>query len=735
MLVETPFTIIFNILMIALSMGFLIIIAWYDIRRRVNQFFAIFLVFMLVWNVGFLLRGVAPILESSEQFEAIATGMTQVGFVGASISGWALVTMIFGVQPRYVRRWTFFYLVSAIGFTIGLVVTDKINSDNTQTISVSAFFFLIFGLLTLFVIWRYWRKIQSLGLILGVLLFVAGQSLSFLNPELSIVPLSVTVSSIGTLIISFTIIRRELITPLLERSKQLESMHEVSIAITSRIATDAVLTEIAQRAAEWLGADAAGIFLKREDILELVAIHELPQAILHHKLNLGEGVAGLVATTKESKYLENYGRDWHETEDLPMARGTFGSMICVPLVYGNEVIGTLMVIASTQGTLFEKSDMSLLELLAAQAAVTISYGNLFNTQKLLTDQLASTNEQLGTVLRGTDNPVLAVDRNMNLIFTNPAAENVFGLDTLHSRANVRRALPRAALPSNYRDALKALRSRGAYRYEVELEGKTYLCHVARLGDERIEGFVAVLNDVSELKELDRIKSEMVRMTSHDLKNPLQAATANLELLREDIVTLENPEISMSVNNIEHQLQRMSRIINGILDLERVRLGSNPVTVCHPDEIVTEAVDELKAMADEQEVRLITQVADNVADFMGDVDQFKRAIVNLIENAIKFNKPGGEVGITAKNRAHYVMFAISDDGIGIPEHLQGKIFDRFYRGHQPGAEHITGTGLGLSLVKAVVESHNGHIRVESQPGLGTTFYITVPAVARKLDIAS
>jgi signal transduction histidine kinase len=735
MLVETPFTIIFNLLMIALSMGFLIITLWYDIQHRINQFFAIFLVFMLVWNVGFLLSGVAPILESAEQFGAIATGMVQVGFVGASISGWALVTMVFGVQPRFFRRWTFFYLVSAIGFTIALVVTDRINVDTTQAISVSAFFFLIFGVMTLYVIWRYWRKIQSLGLILGILLFVAGQGLSFLNPTLSIVPLSVTVSSIGTLIISFTIIRRELITPLLERSKQLESMHEVSIAITSRIATDAVLTEIAQRAAEWLGADAAGIFLKRENKLELVAIHELPQAVLHHELNLGEGVAGLVATNKESKYLENYGRDWHEVEDLPMARATFGSVICVPLIYGNEVIGTLMVIASTQGTLFEKSDMSLLELLAAQAAVTISYGNLFNNQKLLTDQLASANEQLGTVLHSTDNPVLAVDRNMNLIFTNPAAENLFGLDTLHSRANVRRALPRAALPPNYRDALTAIHLGGTFRYEVELDGKIFLCHVARLGDERIEGFVAVLNDVSELKELDRIKSEMVRMTSHDLKNPLQAATANLELLREDVANLENAEISLSVNNIEHQLHRMSRIINGILDLERVRLGSNPVTVCHPDEIVAEALDELQMMADEQGIRLITQVADNVADFMGDVDQFKRALVNLIENAIKFNKRGGEVGIVAKNRAHYVMFAISDDGIGIPEQLQGKIFDRFYRAHQPGAEHITGTGLGLSLVKAVVESHNGHIRVESQPGLGTTFYITVPAVARKVDVAS
>ena len=734
---ESPFALILNILIVALSMGFLIIILWYDIRRRVNQFFALFLMFMLLWNVGFLLAGLTPILQSSPQFESVAQGMTQAGFVGAGIGCWSLVTVIFGVQPRHFRRWTFFYIVLGVGFTTALVLTDNINTANPQIISVSAFFYLIFGSLTLYVIWRYWRRLQSLSLITGVILFVAGQGGSFLNSELGIVPVSITISSIGTLIMSFVVIQRELITPLLERNKQLESMHEVSTAITSRIATDAVLTEIAERAAEWLGADATGIFLKQENQLQLVAGHELPEAYLQHQLQLGDGVAGLVASTKESKYLENYQRDWRGIEDLPLAHETFGSVICVPLIYDNEVIGVLIAIAGIQGALFERTDMHLLELLAAQAAVTISYGNLFTAQKTLTEKVENVNQQLSTVLRGTDNPVLAVDRNMNLIFTNPAAEDLFGLDTLHSRANIQRALPRTALPQDYREALKAIRSRGAFRYEVELERKTYLCHVASLGDERIEGFVAVLNDVTELKELDRIKSEMVRMTSHDLKNPLQAAMANLELLRDDIQTIEpqDTEITLSVNNIEHQLNRMYRIINGILDLERVRLGSNQVDVCSTRQIIYDSMDELQAIATEKGIKLIPQIAENVADFMGDADQFKRAIINLIENAIKFNKPGGEVGITVKNRAHYVMFAISDDGIGIPEHLHNKIFDRFYRAHQPGAEHITGTGLGLSLVKAVVESHNGHIRVESQPGFGTTFYITVPAVTRKVDIVS
>jgi two-component system phosphate regulon sensor histidine kinase PhoR len=197
--------------------------------------------------------------------------------------------------------------------------------------------------------------------------------------------------------------------------------------------------------------------------------------------------------------------------------------------------------------------------------------------------------------------------------------------------------------------------------------------------------------------------------------------------------LQNDEIELSVDNIEHQLNRMHRIISGILDLERVRMGSNPIEICHPQHIIRDTLEELRAMAVESDVRLVTELDPNVGDFKGDNDQFKRAIINLVENAIKFNKPGGEVNIVVKNHASDVQFIIRDNGIGIPPELTTKIFDRFFRGHQVGAEHISGSGLGLSLVKAVIDSHNGQIRVESEPDSGTVFYITVPIVTRKLDV--
>ncbi|MEO1165803.1 MAG: GAF domain-containing sensor histidine kinase, partial [Chloroflexota bacterium] len=540
-------------------------------------------------------------------------------------------------------------------------------------------------------------------------------------------------SALGTVCISIALVRREIIRPLLDRGSQLEAMHDVSLAITSQFNTDTVLNDITAQAATWLNADAACIFLDEGSQLKLVATHKLPATVENIRISFGHGVAGTVVQNNQSVYLENYDRDWAGEDEFPFARSTFGSLICVPLIYNVNVIGALLVISGKQGTLFEREDVHLLELLATQTAVAISHGRLFTDQQNLTTKLKSTNEQLQKVLISTENPVLAVDRRLNLIFTNPAAETLFGLDTIHSRANLQQALPAHAVPKNYKEALRSIKRKGSYSYEIELNNVSYMCQVASLGNRsRVDGFVAVMNDVSELVELDRIKSEMVRMTSHDLKNPLQAAFANLELLNEDIESIDDEEIHLSVGNIETQLNKMFRIISGILDLERVNAGVTLSETCNLNVIIADAVEELDDYARENGIVLRTDIDSQIADFMGDSMQFRRAVINIIENAIKFNSPGGEVLIRAQNRSHDILISISDDGIGIPQAVQSKIFERFFRGHQPGAEHISGSGLGLSLVKAVVESHNGKIWMRSQPNIGTTFNIAVPAIRRPVN---
>lgn len=727
-----------NGITLALSLGFLLIVLWHDFRKELNQFFATFLFLVMLWNVGSLFTLALSITSPDSTIIKFATTLLELGFTGSCIALYAMTAILVGVHARRFRLLAFAGLLLILIYQGILIAAEAPIQFETlgdgfykyRFQPLSAIFYLMFDGITLYLVWRYRRKVQSVGLFIGLNLFAISQSLGFLNPELKIASLSITLGGISTLLISFSMLRREIITPLAERVSQVEAVHKVSLAITSHIALDNVLNQIALQAVHWLNADASGIFLKTKDNqLELVTVYDLPNSFLHGRLNMGEGVAGQVAQTQRSIYLENYGRDWKSSPDFLLARETFGSIICVPLIYNESTIGVLIVIAGQQGRLFQRQDVQLLELLGSQAAVAIAHSRLFGEQQDLTRQVESARNQLETVLTSTENAVIVVNRKLQLVFANPSAEKLFMDTSVAIDDTLPRLLPKSIFPNDIREALRELNNNHAYTYEITISGKTFLCHVTALGQDQSSGWVAVLNDVSQLKELDRLKSEMIRMASHDLKNPLQAAMANLELLQDDLVPIENAEVELSLNTINTQLGRMNKIINGVLDLERIKGGALVTEPCFPKDIVAEVVTDMQHLIIQKKIQLTVDVDEHLPIFKADPDQFGQALVNILENAIKFTGEGGKINIRVTLENAHLRFAIADTGIGIPLELQANVFERFWRGGQrgqKGAEYITGTGLGLSLVKTIVENHNGEIWLTSTPGIGTTFYVDIPA---------
>jgi len=347
------------------------------------------------------------------------------------------------------------------------------------------------------------------------------------------------------------------------------------------------------------------------------------------------GVAGRVVHTQQSIQLKNYALDWQGEADLPLAKDTFGAVICVPLIAMGESVGALMVVAGRHGRSFQPDAVNLLEMLGAQAAVAIIHSRLFSNQKRLTQDFEKARNQLKTVLTSTENPVIAVNRQLEVIFANKAAERLFPALRYVSQP-VTEVLPPDVLPENYLTIYRDIRQNRAHIYELVHNERIYLCHLAALGEhDRIEGWVAVLNDVTQLKELDRLKSEMVRMTSHDLKNPLQAAMANIDLLEDALENHPDDDVHYSVRSIEKQLNRMYRIISGVLDMERLRTGAMTLQTCHPRQILQVVVDDWRDHAQEENISLRLNMEDNVPNFQGDPGQIERALSNLIENAIKF----------------------------------------------------------------------------------------------------
>ncbi len=719
-------TLLINALSLALAMSFLLIILWQDSRKELNQFFAIFLFLITLWNVGALLTQVAVMVGMDVVLIQFAVGILELGFIGSSIAIYVLTTVLIGTSLKRFRTMALASLILVVAYR-GFIIANTpptfeiISESFTYRFPLlSVLFYIFFDFLTLYLVWHYRRTLRSRVMIFGIVLFVIGQSTGFLNPELFVVWISTSISAVAALIISSEMIQQEIIKPLASRISQVEAMHRVSLAVSSQTALDTVLDEITKQAVGWLDADAAGIFLNKGTELELETVYELPRESLHTRVDIGDGVAGTVAQTHQSIFLINYGRDWRGKSELPYAND-FGSMISVPLIYGGDVIGVLMVITGKNGRLFAREDVHLLELLGAQAAVAIAHSRFLQ-------EVESGRNQLESLLVSTENPVVAVNRRFELIFVNPAARELFSIDDSTQTKDITKLLPRAALPPDYRAALRDMNHFRVYTYEVSLDSKVFLCHLTPIGRPRVTGWVAVLNNITQLKELDRLKSEMVRMTSHDLKNPLQAALANVELLKEDVTNLPDEDIHLSVSVIEKQLERMNRIIRGILDLERVKTGALTLGICRPERIVKRTLDELRLFADEWHITLEGKVTEDVPDFQGDEEQFERALINLVENAIKFTAPGGKVWLTVDGQSDEIRFKVKDTGIGIPTELQPHIFERFFRGRQKGAEHITGSGLGLSLVKTVVENHNGKIWLESAENQGTTFFVTVPAMA-------
>lgn len=727
-------TLLFNGLTLALALGLLILILWQDPGRESNRLLALFLFMVLIWASGSLLARAAAYVNAGQGTIQTGLRLLDVGFSGASISIYVYAAIVSGVRGRWFGTISLVGLCFVVGYQFILLIAEIPRSFEVTGQGVlrydldlgSVVLYLGFQLATIALVWRNRRKIRARSLTVGILLFTIGQTVGLISPRFRTMGVSEDVSLVAALIISYGVVRHQIMSPLLGRAKQLEAVRDVGLAITSRLHLQETLSAIAAQAAGLLEADGAAIFLTHGTMLGLAAVYNLPEQYVGIQIPIGQGVVGKVAVERRGFRLDNYYRDWKGVPDMPWAREAFGAVVCVPLIFADEVVGVLLVVQGRFGRLFDRDDVHLLELLGPQAAVAITNSRLFGAERQLSEDLVAAKNQLETVLSSTENPVVAIDRSLRIIFANPAAMGLVEADREPLvGGRIMELVPPALLPSSPLQAMRDLRRGRVHVYEIAIARRTYLCHVAELGKPRAEGWVVVLNDVTELKELDRLKSQMVQMTSHDLKNPLQAAMSYLELLEEDGSPVFDADMREYVSVIWTQLSRMYRIIGGILDLERVQSGTPAFELCDVRAILERVVAEMCDQAGGCGLDLKLDLPEVLPSVLGDSQQLGQAFINLVENAIKFTQAGGSVTVSAQSNKEQLIVSIVDTGVGISENDLARVFERFYRGQQPSMIRTSGSGLGLSLVKAVVDRHGGEINLESQPGVGTTVYVRLP----------
>ena len=241
-------------------------------------------------------------------------------------------------------------------------------------------------------------------------------------------------------------------------------------------------------------------------------------------------------------------------------------------------------------------------------------------------------------------------------------------------------------------------------------------------------FVGIVRDISERKQLDRIKREFITTVSHELKTPLTSITGALGLASSGTLGPVSEQMQQIIDIAHRNSERLSGLVSDILDFEKIDAGqmSYNMRESNIDQLIADCVTSLQPYASEfgVTVSIVGQADDPV--FIGDPDRISQVMTNLISNGIKFSKSGQQVNVKSENTSDCLTFSVTDFGKGIPEELHERIFTHFFREDGADDRKSSGTGLGLSISRPIVEAHGGIISVESQVDAGSTFTVTLPS---------
>jgi two-component system, OmpR family, phosphate regulon sensor histidine kinase PhoR len=327
--------------------------------------------------------------------------------------------------------------------------------------------------------------------------------------------------------------------------------------------------------------------------------------------------------------------------------------------------------------------------------------------------------RLRAILTSMDSGVIAIDRDNNVIMINPYAEKIFGIEKNIVGDNLFNNISNLQLENIFNDETDQYHEiKISSPQERELRIKTK----GIINRNEYIGIVAVVQDITDLKRLEHMRTQFVANVSHELKTPLTSIKGFAETLKyvDDVETREK-----FLNIINDETERLTRLINDILILSRIEKQSELFNdEVHVNKILLDVYNLLKNTAEKKNV-LLSLKYNNVRNLVGDEDKFKQMIINLVDNGIKYTEPGDSVTIEVKDDRRQCIIIVKDTGVGISQEHIPRLFERFYRVDKARSRAKGGTGLGLAIVKHVVILFEGTIEVESKLGEGSKFTIKIP----------
>ncbi len=538
-----------------------------------------------------------------------------------------------------------------------------------------------------------------------------------------------------------------------ERMREAMALYRVSTKLMRTLNVDQLLGEILEVLERSFGYLGCAVLLVDEtsDELYIKASRGYPQEVVERtRIKIGEGITGWVAAHKVPLNVPDVAE---EPRYIAGVEGT-RSEIAVPMLSGEKVIGVLDV-QSPKVNAFDEDDLMILSSVAAQATIAIEKAWLF-------EQVAEGRNKLQAILNSTRDGILMLDTTGQIVMVNPMIEQLWNLDRTEAigldLAQLAEEDPQGLLAKlgytqeQIREFLQQLR-------EGQQEVQKAVYEVATPEHRAIErvcapvldeqggaiGRVIVLHDITEEKELEKLREDLTNMIVHDLRTPLTAIMGGLHLLKEAIEA-PSPRAEMLLGIATSSSEKMLELVNSLLDISQLEAGQMRLEIkarSLPD-LIEVARERVAPLALEGGITLQVDLPPDLPPVAVDEDLVTRLLVNLLDNAIKFSPQGGVVSVRANGVSatptfegssegtaqRYISVSVTDMGPGIPEKYREKIFEKFSQVEGQENRRDRGSGLGLTFCKLVVEAHGGHIWVESQVGQGSTFTFTLPVTAEE-----
>jgi PAS domain S-box-containing protein len=500
-----------------------------------------------------------------------------------------------------------------------------------------------------------------------------------------------------------------------ERLDQLSLLWQVGRAVSSSLELTDSLLPILAGALEKTGACAARVVLLSANGAVEDAVSLGPRADLLAGL---DPHAAYLVRTDQQLLIHNLARQ-QQSSLFTLRQAGLRALYGLPLTTRGRLSGVFWL-AFDAPRPFDAAEVDFLSTLAGQAAVAAQNARLFAAAR-------DGRQRMEAILSSASDAIIVTDAHSNLLLANPAAEEVFRLLVDAQGQPIETLLADGPEAARQLFAAPLEGENSVLTDELTLsDGRVLYASVCAVNQQpgQMTGRVAVLRDITYLKELDQMKSDFVNTVSHDLRSPLTFMQGYVTMI--PMVGEVNPKQQEFVNKIATGIDQMTTLIDDLLNIGRIEAGVDiEMSPCRMEEVVRDVVQEIRPRAIAKKLELTTHLPETpLSPVWGDQVLLKHALTNLVDNAIKYTFEGNVAVGLAEQKSQLVVW-VRDTGIGIAAANMPRLFEKFYRIKRRDTISIKGTGLGLAIVKSIADKHSGKVWVESKLNQGSTFFFAVP----------